>query len=204
MAAVVASAAPPTPIPKPPHEGQVSHDVDNAADHQHPQRSAAVAQPAQDPGIEIIPHIAQASQRGDAQIEHGVVPGIGGHLHQAQKQRSQHQSRHSQRQGSGIKQPDGRAGQFLLAVGIAPARCLGYQDGNPRPDAQKYAEQDFQGLGAGGHRRQGRGITEIADNQRVHGAVELLQHIAGTDRQGKPDGGGQNGALRHIDTGRGT
>ena len=159
------------PQAKPADKRQIADNIDHAADHQHPERSAAVAKPAQDAGVEVVPHVAKAAQRCDAQVDDCAVPRIGRDLHEPQKQRPQQQAQHGQRQGRGIQQPDRRAGQFPLAVCIVPAGRLRNQDGNARPDAKKDAQQDLKRLGTGCHRRKRRCVAIIADDQRVNGTV---------------------------------
>lgn len=127
-------------------ENEIADDVHKTADDQHPQRGLAVAKAAQQPGVEVVPHVAKAPQRCDPQIQHSAGPGIFRHLHQAQQQRTGQQADHGQRNGRGIKKPDRCAGQCLLAGGVALPGCLRNQDGDAGTDSKKNAEQNFQRL----------------------------------------------------------
>ena len=87
---------------------------------------------------------------------------------------------------------------FLQLVMVGAADRLRYEDGDARADAHKDTEQNFERLGAGRYRCQRRSVAEIADDERVHRAVQQLQDIAGADGQRKQRRAPQHGAVGHI------
>ena len=72
------------------------------------------------------------------------------------------------------------------------SHMLGYEDADTGADPEENAQEDLHGLGAGTHCRQGRVVAIVADDQRVHGGIEILQDIAGDDGKGEQDDIGQD------------
>lgn len=177
---------------------KIQYDVGGAADKQQQQRGRAVAYAAQKTGVEVIAHVAQNTQHRDAQIQHRPRHGVRRDLHQPQHPRPQQKPDDGQRQRRCKQQPDRGAHELLQLVMVGAADSLRYEDGDARADAHKDTEQNFERLGAGRHRGQRRSVAEIADDERVHRAVQQLQNIAGADGQRKQRRAPQHGAVGHI------
>ena len=177
---------------------KIQHDIRRAADKQQLQRRRAVAQAAQKTCVEVIAHIAQNAQHRDAQIQHRPRHGVCRDLHQPQHPRPQQQPDNGQRQGRRKQQPHRGAHELLQLVTVTAPDCLRHQNGNARTDAHKDTEQNFERLRACRHRGQRCGIAKIADDERVHRAVQKLQNIARADGQRKQRRAPQHRAVGHI------
>ena len=171
-AIAVAAATPPMPRPSAPVSTRSSTMLAAQLINSSSREDELLPMPRKRTGVEVIAHVAQNPQHRDAQIQHRPRHGVRRDLHQLQHPRPQQKPDDGQRQRCCKQQPDRGAHKLLQLVMVAAADRLRYEDGDARADTHKDTEQNFERLGAGRHRCQRRSVAEIADDQRVHRAVQ--------------------------------
>ena len=167
---------------QPRHQHKIQHDVDQAGDQQEQERRVAVAHAPQDACVHVVAQVAQRAQEQDADVAHRHVPGVGGSLHQPQKQRAEANAQHRQRQGAQVQEHHGVAHHHPLPRLIAAAGGLAHQNGDAGAQPHEQAQEHLHRLAAGAHRRQGGRAAVVADDQHVHRAVKLLKNVADAQR----------------------
>ena len=183
-------------------EDQVQHDVHHAGDEQEGEGRAAVANAAQNTGVDVVAQIAQGAQEEDPHIADRMVPGLRRHLHEPEQQRAEENAQHRQRNSRQVQKAHRILNQRTAFFQGAAAGILARQDGDARAHAHEQAQEDLDGLAAGAYRRQGLGAAVPAHHQGIHRAVELLEDIAQHDGQRKQQGIADDRALSHVDAAR--
>ncbi len=167
------------------HKQKIQRDIDNAGNGQKQQRGLAVAQPLQNTGVYIIPHVSHHAGEYHHHIDPSHTIGVGGHVHQPQQRPSQQHSRHSQRHGAYqhgvVNGPNGLAQVFPVPSAIK----LRNHNSGAGAQPHKQGHQHKNNRKPGAHRRQSRVAHKIAHHNAIHHVIKLLEHIARQQRQGE-------------------
>ena len=182
----------------PQHEYQVQHDVHHRRDGQEQQRGPAVAQAAQNAGVQVVADGADEARGHHHQVQPGLGPGVGLHLHQQQD--GLHQCQGQGRDGDGGDHKGGVDGVHRVPdpVHVPGAVELGDDHGAAVGEAhEQRCEHKDDGI-AHAHRRQGGIAGVVAHHPAVHHVVELLEEAACQQWQGKVENMSGGAAHRHV------
>ena len=180
------------------YEEEIQDNIHHAGDGQADEGTGAVPLASQDGGTEIVQHDGRHAQEVDAQVQHGQVHDVLRRAHQVQ-QGVCHKNTCDQQKSAGGQ---GHGNDCVNRVADLVTASLPQQvgDHHVRADREPQEKVDHQADdgGVAAHGRHGLGIRETADNGKVCGIEQLLQHAADRQRQGKQDHFFRQRAVDHV------
>ena len=180
------------------HKQQVKRDIRQGGEEQKQERREGIAHAAQHGGEKIVQEDEGNTREDDAQIRGDVGHNLRRDTHEQQERGQRDIGQHRQQQRNQRDHHERVDHGGLHAVGPALAVELAEHHAAAHAQPQQQAGEQHHQRKRAAHGGQRDVAEEPADDPGVHDVVQLLQQIAGDQRQAEENQPAADGALRQI------
>ena len=167
------------------YKREVQHDIGEGGDDQEVQRGLAVADGPQDGREVVVQELGRHADEHDAQVQDRLGQDLIRRAQQPQQRRGDDDPGQAQHNGQPDNEQDARGHDLLEPFVIPGPVGLGNDDGHAGGEAEGHCkDQELHGHAAadGGQRVL---ALEVADDNRVDGGIQLLEHVPDQHRYSK-------------------